>query len=87
MSIASEMDGKKHRKGRATHERQKISRDEFMRAIFSDVDPLKHAGEGWFNTEEYARPADIHDPYVRGDVGHEGEYYPPPDRKNKMKKY
>jgi len=52
-----------------------------MRGILSDVDPLKHAGEGWFATDEYARPADIHDPYVRGDILGEGEYYPKPARR------
>jgi len=39
---------------------------------------LKHAGEDWFATEEYARPDDIDNPYTRGEVGREGEYYPPP---------
>jgi hypothetical protein len=42
---------------------------------------MKHAGEGWFSTEEYARPADIHDRYVRGDIAGEGDYYPGPARK------
>lgn len=42
---------------------------------------MKLAGEGYFSTEEYPRAADIDDPFVRGDVGHEGEYYPPPQRR------
>ena len=52
-----------------------------------DFDPRKYAGEGFFATEEYARPGDIGDPYVRGDVGHEGEYYPGPDWQNKRRGY
>lgn len=55
-----------------------MSKEEFRRALLDDVDPLKHAGEGWFATEEYATPDGISSPYVRGDIGHEGEYYPPP---------
>lgn len=51
------------------------------------MNPLNHAGEGFFATEEYARPDDIHDPYVRGAVGHEGDPYPAPDHKRKMRKY
>jgi hypothetical protein len=58
-----------------------------LAALKDDIDPMKFAGEGFFDTSEYARPADIKDPYVRGDVGNEGAYYPPPDRKNKMKRY
>lgn len=42
----------------------------------SDVDPMKHAGEGFFSTEEYAKPDDIQDPYVRSDMANEGDYYP-----------
>ena len=54
--------------------------------MLSDIDPLKHAGEGWFANEEYARPADISNPYTRGEVGREGDYYPSPDRKKPSKK-
>ncbi len=46
--------------------------------MLDDVDPMKHAGEGFFATEEYANPNDIDNPYVRGDVGNEGAYYPGP---------
>lgn len=52
----------------------------------SDINPLLHAGEGWYATEEYARPADIGDPYTRGVVGREGDYYPGPDKKKPSKK-
>jgi len=41
---------------------------------------MKHAGESWFSTDEYARPEDIDNPYTRGEVGREGEYYPGPRR-------
>jgi hypothetical protein len=44
---------------------------------------MKYAGEGWFATEEYARPADIGDKYTRGEVGKEEDYYPGPDKKKK----
>lgn len=49
-----------------------------MRAMLGDIDPLKHAGESWFDTEEYPRPADIGNPYTRAEVGREGDYYPSP---------
>lgn len=58
-----------------------MTREDFLRALGDDIDPAKHAGEGWFSTEEYARPADIRSAYTRGEVGHEGAYYPRPDRK------
>lgn len=49
------------------------------RDILSDVDPMKHAGEGFFATEEYPSPQMIDDPYVRGDIAAAGQdYYPPP---------
>ena len=54
--------------------------------MLSDIDPLKHAGEGWFATDEYARPADIDNPYTRGEIGREDDYYPGPDRKKRSKK-
>lgn len=60
-----------------------MTRAEFRQALRDDIDPAKHAGEGWFSTEEYARPADIRSPYTRGEVGHEGAYYPPPDHKRR----
>lgn len=62
---------------------QPMSRDEWLAAIMGDIDPMKYAGEGWFGTEEYARPADISDPYVRAQVGAEGEYYPETYRRRK----
>lgn len=49
----------------------------------SDIDPLKHAGEGWFATDEYARPKDVSNPYTRGEIGREGDYYPGPQKKKK----
>jgi hypothetical protein len=48
-----------------------------MRHFRDDISPLKHAGEDWFATEEYARAADIENPYTRAEVGREGDYYPP----------
>jgi hypothetical protein len=59
-----------------TSETQPMTQEEWLAAIAGDIDPMKHAGEGWFQTEEYARPADIADPYVRAQVGAEEEYYP-----------
>jgi hypothetical protein len=64
-----------------------LSKDDLLRAILGDVDPAKYSGEGWYPTEEYARPADIQSPYVRGDMMNEGAYYPPPDVKNKFRRY
>lgn len=57
-----------------------MSRQEYQRAILDDIDPAKYAGEGFFATDEYARPADIQSPYVRGDILGEEDYYPPPAR-------
>lgn len=50
--------------------------EDYLAAIGQDIDPLKHAGEGWFATEEYARPQDIENPFTRAEVGREGDYYP-----------
>lgn len=49
-----------------------------MQGLRDDIDPVKHAGEGWFSTDEYARPDDIDNPYTRGEVGREEDYYPGP---------
>lgn len=46
--------------------------------MLGDIDPMKHAGESWFATEEYARPDDIGSPYTRAEVGREEDYYPSP---------
>ncbi len=59
-------------------DRRHLSKEDFYRSVRDDIDPMKLAGEGWFATEEYPRADDISDPFVRGDVGHEGEYFPPP---------
>lgn len=87
MSIQKEMEKKPTKKGKTTKESQKVTFEEFLSALRDDVDPLKHAGEGWFATDEYARPGDIADPYVRGDVMSEGVYYPGPDKRNKLRNY
>lgn len=82
MSIKENM-GEKTPKG----ERQQITFEEFLRAVLSDIDPAKYAGEGWFATEEYARPEDIRNPWTRGEVMREGDYYPGPDLMRKMRNY
>jgi len=64
---------------------ERMTRDEWLAAIAGDIDPLKHAGEGWFSTEEYARPADISDPIVRYQVGKEEDYYPETQRKRRRR--
>jgi hypothetical protein len=64
---------------------RKVSREEYLRGIRDDIDPMKHAGEGWYATEEYARPDDIDSRYTRGEVGHEGAYYPRPAKKRRKK--
>lgn len=68
-------------------EKRQISFEEFLEAIMNDIDPAKYAGEGQFSVDEYARPADIENPWVRADVIREGEYYPGPDIMNKMRGY
>jgi hypothetical protein len=67
----------KKKSAKPTHERYKINAQEFLQALYSDIDPAKYAGEGWFATEEYD-PVTIRDPHVLGDIIREGEYYPAP---------
>ena len=55
---------------------EKLSREEWLREVLKDIDPAKYAGEGWFATEEYAKPGDIGNPFTRAEVGREGDYYP-----------
>lgn len=48
-----------------------------MQALKDDIDPMKYAGEGWFATEEYARPDDIKgNKWLPNEIGGEGDYYP-----------
>jgi hypothetical protein len=58
-----------------------LTRDEFLSEIAKDIDPAKHAGEGWFATEEIPRADDVQGAWLRGETGHEGEYYPGPKRR------
>lgn len=60
-------------------ERKQISFEEFMRSVLSEIDPAKYAGESFFAVEEYARPDDIKDPWVRADIRRFGQYYPRPE--------
>ncbi|UOF77039.1 hypothetical protein [Caudoviricetes sp.] len=54
-----------------------MSKEEFLKALKEDIDPMKYAGEGWFATEEYARPEDIkNNRRLQNEIGGEGEYYP-----------
>ena len=64
-------------------ETQPMTREQWIEALSGDIDPVKHAGEGWFSTEEYAKPSDIMDPFVRAQVGAEEEYYPETYRRKK----
>lgn len=66
------------KKGSRDSDLRVMTRDAWLRSVRDDIDPAKHAGESWFETEEYARPEDIENPYTRGEVGREGDYYPPP---------
>lgn len=68
-------------------ERKQLTREEWERAVMDDIDPAKHAGESWFSTEEYARPEDIDNPHTRGEVTHEGAYYPPADHRRAFRRY
>jgi hypothetical protein len=60
-----------------------------MQAAKDDIDPAKYAGESWYDTTEYARPDDIDHPWTRGEVGREGDYYPPaaPPRQQDLTEY
>ena len=62
--------------GPVENERQQISREEFLAAVLGEINPEKYAGEGWFSTEEYATPGDVADPWIRAEIGREGDYYP-----------
>jgi hypothetical protein len=62
---------------------QPMRREEWLASLAGDIDPVKHAGEGWFSTEEYAKPSDIMDPFVRAQVGAEEDYYPETYRRKK----
>lgn len=57
--------------------------EEWRAAIEGDIDPEKYAGENWFATEEYARPADIDNPNTRYEIGREGEPYPTRPRRKR----
>lgn len=59
-------------------DRQELTRDEWMAQALGDIDPAKHAGEGWFATEEYPTTRGIDSPWTRGEIGREEEYYPRP---------
>jgi hypothetical protein len=62
--------------GKPSREITPTTREDWLAAIAGDIDPAKYSGEGWFATDEYARPEDIYDPYVRAQIGAEEEYYP-----------
>jgi hypothetical protein len=64
------------RKGKPKKEIRKLTREEWLASILGDIDPMKHAGEGWFQTDEYPTPEDVSDPFVAAEVGREGDYYP-----------
>ncbi len=62
-------------------ERRIETRDQWLRGINDDIDPMKHAGEGHFAVDEYF-PQDIQDPHLLADIEGGGEdYYPPPKRR------
>lgn len=56
-----------------------------MQAAKDDIEPAKYAGEGWYATEEYANPNDVSSDHTRGEIGHEGEYYPGPKKRRKRR--
>lgn len=64
-----------------------MSREDYLASLQDDIDPAKLAGEGWFATEEIARPNDVDNPWTRAEVGREGEYYPSPSDKPWMRGY
>lgn len=55
-----------------------MTREDWLQSVKDDIDPAKYAGESWYDTSEYANPDDIENPYTRGEVGREEDYYPPP---------
>jgi hypothetical protein len=59
-------------------ETRQMTREDWLQAAKDDIDPAKYAGESWYATDEYARADDIDNPYTRGEVGREEDYYPGP---------
>ncbi len=53
-----------------------MSHEDYLRALSDDIDPAKYAGESWFATEEYPTDKGIENPWTRGEIGREEEYYP-----------
>lgn len=65
-----------YRYSEPVRERHVMTREDWLRHALGEIDPERHAGLGFYTTEEYATPDDVSDPFVREDVGREGEYYP-----------
>ena len=63
-------------KTRPERERKKVSREEWVQGLLGDINPMKYAGEGWFATEEYAKPEKGMDPWLLAEMQNEGAYYP-----------
>lgn len=55
---------------------RKISRAEALG--MDQLAPENYAGEGMYDTEEYAKPDAAMDPWTKGRIGKEGEYWPGP---------
>ena len=71
-----------------TSETHHLTKEEWERAKLEDIDPLIHAGEGHFALDEYTLPSDIENPYTRGALMREGDYYAPADEpRNQIERF
>lgn len=55
-----------------------------MHGAMDEIDPAAYAGEGFTATEEIPRADDIGNPWVRGRVGREEDYWPGPKPRGRM---
>jgi hypothetical protein len=61
---------------KAKSEIRKLTKEEWAEMMNGEIDPMKYAGEGWFSTEEIPVTRGISNPYLRQEIGREGDYYP-----------
>ncbi len=54
-----------------------------MAELLGRVDPAAYAGEGFSDTEEIPNANDVDNPWLRGRVGREDEYWPGPKPKRR----
>jgi hypothetical protein len=61
--------------------RQHENRDAFYAAVHGQVDPMNYAGENFTATDEIPLPSDVDNPWIRGKIENDGDYWPGPKRR------